>query len=65
MRGLILAFQFLTRIPMPTLTDFKKEELASSAVWFPVVGLAIGLLLVLVAGLGMHASPLLAGLLVM
>ncbi|MDQ6992787.1 MAG: adenosylcobinamide-GDP ribazoletransferase [Mariprofundus sp.] len=65
MRGLILAFQFLTRIPTVELQDFKKEELASAAVWFPVVGLTIGLLLLLIAELGLSVSPLLAGLLVM
>jgi len=63
MRGLILAFGFLTRIPMPSLADFKQQELSSSAVWFPLVGLAIGLLLVVVAQLGVSASPMMAGLL--
>jgi len=61
-RGLILAFGFLTRLPMPQLADFKKEELSSSAIWFPLVGLSIGLLLLLAAQLG--ANPWLAALLV-
>ena len=65
MRGLILAFQFLTRIPMPELVDFKKDELSSSAVWFPVVGLSIGLLLLLTAQFGMSANPWIAALLVL
>lgn len=65
MRGLILAFQFLTRIPMPQLVDFKKEELSSSAIWFPVVGFAIGMLLLLIAQLGLSASPWIAALLVL
>jgi len=64
MRGLILAFQFLTRIPMPELHDFKQEELSGSAVWFPFVGLCIGLLLILVAQVGMSAGTMMAGLLV-
>jgi len=64
-RGLILAFQFLTRIPMPRLRDFKQQELSSAAIWFPLVGLCIGLLLVLIAHLGDKASPMMAGLLVM
>ncbi|ATX82833.1 cobalamin-5'-phosphate synthase [Mariprofundus ferrinatatus] len=46
-RGLILAFGFLTRIPMPSLSGFRDEELSSSAIWFPLVGLTLGLLLVL------------------
>jgi len=63
-RGLILAFGFLTRLPMPQLADFKKEELSSSAIWFPLVGLSIGLLLLLAAWLGLSSSPWLAALLV-
>jgi len=62
-RGLNLALGFLTRIPMPALPGFREEELSSSAVWFPLVGLAIGLLLMLVA---LSASnPWLAALLVL
>lgn len=64
MRGLILAFQFLTRLPMPELADFEKEKLSSSAIWFPLVGLTIGLLLLLAALLGMNANHWLAALLV-
>lgn len=64
MRGLILAFQFLTRLPMPEIFGFKKEELSSSAIWFPLVGLCIGLLLMFAALLGGSASPWLAALLV-
>jgi adenosylcobinamide-GDP ribazoletransferase len=64
MRGLILAFGFLTRLPMPELADFKKEELSSSAIWFPLVGLAIGLLLIAAAMLGLSANHWLAALLV-
>jgi len=63
MRGLILAFQFLTRLPTPQLEDFKQEELSTSAIWFPLVGLVIGLLLVIAAQIGMHASSWMAALL--
>jgi len=65
LRGLILAFGFLTRIPMPALAEFREEELSSSAIWFPLIGLCIGLTLIVVALLGATASPLIAGLLVM
>ncbi|ATX78724.1 cobalamin-5'-phosphate synthase [Mariprofundus aestuarium] len=63
-RGLILAFGFLTRLPMPQLAGFKEEELSSSALWFPLVGLSIGLLLLLAVWLGLSSSPWLAALLV-
>jgi len=64
MRGLILACQFLTRLPTPQLSEFKQEELSTSAVWFPLVGLIIGLLLVGAALLGLHANPWIAALLI-
>ncbi|MBN4073231.1 adenosylcobinamide-GDP ribazoletransferase [Mariprofundus ferrooxydans] len=64
MRNLILAFQFLTRLPMPVLLDVKRDELANSAAWFPVVGLSIGVLLAIAAMLGTYASPWVGGLLV-
>ncbi len=64
-RGLILAFGFLTRLPMPALAGFKKEELSSSAFWFPLVGLAIGLLLMVAAQIGSVANHWVAALLVM
>ena len=36
MRSLILAFVFLTRLPMPALRDFRPEEQARCVVWFPL-----------------------------
>ena len=41
----ILAVQFLTRLPTPQIREFKPQMLAASAVWFPLVGLLIGVLL--------------------
>lgn len=43
LKDLLVAFQFLTRIPLPTLS-FSPDSLAKSAKFFPVVGLAIGLI---------------------
>lgn len=53
MRGLILATQFLTRLPTPQVRDFVPADLTRCAVWFPAVGLIIGALL---AGLAAVAS---------
>jgi len=64
MRGLILAVQFLTRLPMPQIDDFRQEELSRSAVWFPAAGLIIGLFLVIAVWLGASAGPWVAALLV-
>lgn len=46
-RGVVLAVQFLTRIPTPQVRRFDDEELARSAVFHPLVGVIIGGLVVL------------------
>ncbi len=45
MRGLIQAFQLLTRLPMPTLGG--TGDPARAAVWFPLVGLVVGAIVAL------------------
>jgi adenosylcobinamide-GDP ribazoletransferase len=42
-RGLILAVQFLTRIPTPQVRNFHEDDIGRSALWFPAVGLIVGL----------------------
>lgn len=42
MKTLILAIQFMTRIPTPQVRDFRPEMLVACARWFPLVGLLIG-----------------------
>ena len=44
MRGLVTAFAFLTRIPMPRVSIDEREQ-AASLKWYPFVGLVIGLAL--------------------
>jgi len=41
-RGLRLATQFLTRVPVPAVENFSAEEFSRSSAWFPIVGLAMG-----------------------
>lgn len=49
-KALILALQFLTRLPMPALHDeVDAQDMARSLLAFPIVGLLIGILLVLLA----------------
>lgn len=62
MRKLILAVQFLTRLPTPQLRDFREEELSRTAVYFPLVGVLIGVLVALPLW-ALDARPWLAGLL--
>ena len=63
MRGLILAIQFLTRLPTPRLVDFRPGELAGSVVWFPLVGGLLGGFLAAAAWLGGMVDPWLGALL--
>ncbi len=41
-RGLIVAVQFLTRLPTPGIADLQPRDLSQSAVFFPLVGAMIG-----------------------
>ncbi len=63
MRGLILAIQFLTRLPTPQLRDLDAANLPRSAHWFPLVGLLIGTLLAAALWLGSRIDPWLGALL--
>ena len=63
MRSLILAIQFLTRLPTPQLTTFDPAWLADAARWFAPVGLLVGALLWLATLLGGLFDPWLGALL--
>ncbi len=62
MRGLILAVQFLTRLPTPALPDYQPEALARAAIWFPLVGLLLGVLIAAAVWLGTRVDPWLGAL---
>ena len=53
MRGLILAIQFLTRLPTPRLT-VSGAEFAASMRWFPAVGLIVGAIVAAGGWAGAH-----------
>lgn len=59
LRGLRLAVQFLTRLPVPGVSEFSPRELSRSGVWFPLVGVIVGILPALLVSFGGRA-PLLA-----
>lgn len=64
MSGLLVAARYLTIVPLPGRGHAPLEALGRSAAWFPVVGLGLGLLLVVVdRATGWLFSPLLAALL--
>lgn len=63
MHGLILAIQFLTRLPTPQLRNLDPANLPRSVQWFPLVGLLIGALLAAALWLGSRIDPWLGALL--
>lgn len=42
--SILIAFSFLTRLPMPVGREVKEHELAQSSAWFPLVRLVLGAL---------------------
>jgi adenosylcobinamide-GDP ribazoletransferase len=54
LRGLRLATQFLTRVPVPPVEDFSPDELSRSSAWFPFVGLAIGAVVAAIVFVSAH-----------
>lgn len=63
MRSLILAVQFLTRLPTPQLQAFDPAWLADAARWFAPVGLLVGAVVWLAVLAGSLLDPWLAALL--
>jgi adenosylcobinamide-GDP ribazoletransferase len=56
------AFQFLTVFPWPRRSDRSADEVGRAAVFFPVIGFLLGVILVLVNGLlEAYTSPALLG----
>lgn len=58
MNALLIAIQFLTRLPTPGRLAFDGEQLGRSLLWYPTVGLLLGILLWLLQML-LGATPLL------
>lgn len=65
LRSLSLAFQFLTRLPMPPVDEFEPQDLSRSSVFFPLVGLVIGLILSGLMWIGLPSGPWLAAVVVL
>jgi len=62
-RGLILALQFLTRLPTPAIHTVGAEEFSTSTRWFPLVGLMVGGIVLGATWLGTRLDPWLGALL--
>ena len=46
-KALLIALQLLTRIPLPFAVDYRDRELGRSTLYYPLVGLILGAVLVL------------------
>jgi adenosylcobinamide-GDP ribazoletransferase len=57
LRGLIVAIQFLTRLPTPQLSESEPGELTRASDWFPVAGALIGVVVAAAAWAGAHFGP--------
>lgn len=57
MRNLIVALQFLTRLPTPQLDHFEAADLGKAAAYFPLIGLLIGVPVAASAWLGAYINP--------
>ncbi|MEA1964050.1 MAG: adenosylcobinamide-GDP ribazoletransferase [Candidatus Aerophobetes bacterium] len=57
MRNFIIALQFLTILPLGKKVNLKEENLASSTVFFPLVGIIIGMFLILIDRITPFFSP--------
>ena len=65
MKKLVIATQFLTKIPLKLKGEIKKEDLGKSMSFFPLVGLIIGVILVMVnIGASLIFQPLLVNILI-
>jgi adenosylcobinamide-GDP ribazoletransferase len=51
------ALQFLTRLPAPRFAEFNPEDLSRSAVWFPLIGVIVGVIVAAAAWAGGQGSP--------
>src|SRR3546814_20641670 len=56
MKGLIVALQFLTRLPTPRIT-VSSEEFAASMRWFPAAGLIVGAIVAAGGWTGPRSDP--------
>lgn len=61
MKGLIVAIQFLTRLPMPRIA-VSDDDFARSMRWFPAVGLIVGAIVAGGAWTGAQVDPWVGGL---
>ena len=63
-RAFLFAVQFLTRIPIPAIAAPDADDQSRAALYYPAVGLLIGVLMISIASLLAHSEPLLVSAIV-
>lgn len=56
MKAVVLAIQFMTRLPLPNVTG-DEHDMGRAIRWFPLAGLLVGLLIAAAAWLGLQRDP--------
>jgi adenosylcobinamide-GDP ribazoletransferase len=64
LRSFFVAVQFLTRVPVPSVADFRPDDVSRASLFFPLVGLLLGVVLLAAAALSAPAGTMVAALLV-
>lgn len=64
-RSLLIALQFLTRLPVPAMVAVEERDIGRSLLWYPLVGLVIGLALAALGWMLAGVSPMLRAALVL
>ena len=62
MKGIVLAIQFMTRLPVPWRGTVTAEDFAASMRWFPIAGVPVGAIVAAAAWTGSQHSPMLGAL---
>ncbi len=65
MHPFLIALQFLTRIPVTSTGEWQAENAGKSLLYYPLVGLILGAVLVLMAMILQDQSPMLAAALIL
>ncbi len=63
-RAFLFAIQFLTRIPIPVIGAPNANDQSRAALYYPAIGLLIGVLMISIASLLVHSEPLLVSAIV-
>lgn len=65
LRSLLVALSVLTLLPVPSVNSFSAEEKGRGLIWFPIIGLLMGLVLAAIAWKLETLEPMLASVIIL